>query len=118
MVPVVRACGDPTSDCRQGGEGQLEGGAVNSPREGGPRLRKFTPAERTQKISVSADGRLLLVGHEPDFSRVAGELTGGRVDLKKGGLAALRLDGATGELLILMRPRELALIAGLPVGGD
>jgi phosphohistidine phosphatase len=68
--------------------------------------------------SVGADGSLLLVGHEPDLSRVAGDLTGGRLDLKKGGVAALRLDGAGGELLVLMRPRELAAIAGVPAGGE
>ena len=39
------------------------------------------------------------------------------VDLKKGGVAVLRLEGASGELVALMRPRELALIAGVPVGG-
>jgi phosphohistidine phosphatase len=93
---------------------------------------------------VPADGRLLLVGHEPDLSSVIGALTGGRVDLKKGGLAVVRLmegpparaagrkpasrggraplysqsDGSPahpvgGELTVLLRPRELALIAGL-----
>ena len=30
---------------------------------------------------------LLLVGHEPDFTTTIGELTGGRVVLKKGGMA-------------------------------
>ena len=61
------------------------------------------------------DGRLLLVGHEPDLSNLARELTGGRIDLKKGGLAVVRLDGAaSGELAVLVRPRELALIAGVP----
>jgi phosphohistidine phosphatase len=70
-----------------------------------------------------ADGRLLLVGHEPDLSLLARELTGGRIDLKKGGLAVVRLEGGAlrlgdggvvGELAVLMRPRELGLIAGLP----
>ena len=59
-----------------------------------------------------ADGRLLLVGHEPDLSGIVGDLTGGRVDLKKGGLAVVSLEGAGGELVVLLRPRELALIAG------
>jgi phosphohistidine phosphatase len=68
--------------------------------------------------SMAADGLLLLVGHEPDLSRVAGDLTGGRLDLKKGGVAAVRLEGSGGELLVLMRPRELALLAGVPAGGD
>src|SRR5208282_5099090 len=62
--------------------------------------------------SIPSDGRLLLVGHEPDLSRLASALTGGLVDLKKGGVAVLRLEGASGELAVLMRPRELALIAG------
>ncbi|HEX4437361.1 MAG TPA: histidine phosphatase family protein [Solirubrobacteraceae bacterium] len=61
--------------------------------------------------------RVMLVGHEPDLSQLAGALAGARLDLKKGGLAILRLDGAGGELAVLMRPRELALIAGVPVGG-
>jgi phosphohistidine phosphatase len=65
-----------------------------------------------------ADGCLLLVGHEPDLSRVAGDLTGGRLDLKKGGIAAVRLEGSGGELVVLMRPRELVLIAGVPAGGE
>jgi phosphohistidine phosphatase len=63
---------------------------------------------------VAADGRVLLVGHEPDLSGVISELTGARVDLKKGGLAVVRLEGVGGELAALMRPRELALIAGVP----
>ncbi len=74
---------------------------------------------------VGDEGRLMLVGHEPDLSNVVAQLTGGRIDLKKGGLAVLRLDGAGGELSALMRPRELALIAeeglralGVPVGGE
>jgi phosphohistidine phosphatase len=66
---------------------------------------------------VPADGRLLLVGHEPDLSTVIGDTTGALVDLKKGGLAAVRLQSVGGELVILLRPRELALIAGDP-GAD
>jgi phosphohistidine phosphatase len=70
------------------------------------------PQALHEVAALDADGRLLLVGHEPDLSGVVGELTGGRVDLKKGGLAVLRLDGAGGELALLLRPRELALIVG------
>jgi phosphohistidine phosphatase len=67
--------------------------------------------------------RVLLVGHEPDLSSVVGELTGARVDLKKGGMAMVRTSapdttrsgtgGAGGELIVLARPRELALIVGM-----
>ena len=53
------------------------------------------------------DQRILLVGHEPDFSQTVHDLTGARVDLKKGGIAAVRVDGARGELRVLLRPREL-----------
>jgi phosphohistidine phosphatase len=67
---------------------------------------------------VNAEGRVLLVGHEPDLSQVVADLTGARIDLKKGGLAVLRLDGASGELLVLARPRELVLIAGVPGSGQ
>jgi phosphohistidine phosphatase len=67
---------------------------------------------------LSPDAHLLLVGHEPDLSNVIAELTGARADLKKAGLAIVRLEGAGGELTVLMRPRELALIAGVPLGGE
>lgn len=66
---------------------------------------------------VGAGGPLLLVGHEPDLSGVAGELTGARVDLKKGGLVLVRLSGAGAELILVLRPAELALIAGVAVAG-
>jgi phosphohistidine phosphatase len=52
-------------------------------------------------------GSALLVGHEPDFSDEVARLTGGRVKMKKGGLAIV--DGST--LLALLRPDELAAIA-------
>ena len=88
--------------------------AVHRPLESG-----FDAAGALDAIaSVGPEGRLLLVGHEPDLSHVVGQLTGASIDLKKGGLAVVRLDGASGELVVLMRPRELALIAGgVPVSG-
>jgi len=60
---------------------------------------------------VASDEPLLLVGHEPDLSGIVGELTGGRVDLKKGGLAVVRLSAGGAELVLLLRPAELSLIA-------
>ena len=58
-----------------------------------------------------ADGRVLMVGHEPSFSQVVHDLTGGRIDFKKGGIAAVRAERANGELLVLLRPRELESLA-------
>ena len=53
-------------------------------------------------------GRVLLVGHEPDFSNEVARLTGGKVKLRKGGLAIV--DGGT--LVGLLGPKELSEIAG------
>ena len=61
-----------------------------------------------------ADAKLLFVGHEPDLSQIVHDLTGGRVDLEKGGVAAVSAGGARAELIALLRPRELASLAGLP----
>ncbi len=57
------------------------------------------------------DARVLVVGHEPSFSQVVGDLTGARIDFKKGAVAAVRVRGARGELLVLLRPRELESLA-------
>ena len=52
-------------------------------------------------------GEVLLVGHEPDFSRAVAIVTGSRVKLKKGGLAAV-----DDHLLhALLRPKDLGRIA-------
>jgi phosphohistidine phosphatase len=75
-------------------------------------------AARDALAGADPDGRVLVIGHEPDLSQVVAELTGGRVAMKKGGVAVVRLDGAAGELMVVMRPRELFLIAGLPLGGE
>jgi phosphohistidine phosphatase len=56
------------------------------------------------------EAKVLLVGHEPDFSQLVHDFTGGRVDMKKGGIAGMRVARTQGELLVLVRPRELELI--------
>lgn len=61
-----------------------------------------------------ADGPLLLVGHEPDFSQLVHDLTGARIELDKSGVAAVQQDGGSARLIALLRPRELASLAGLP----
>jgi phosphohistidine phosphatase len=57
------------------------------------------------------DAHVLVVGHEPTFSQVVYDFTGGRVDFKKGGVAVLRASRTSGELLVLTRPRELEAMA-------
>ena len=58
------------------------------------------------------DKRVLFVGHDPDFTQVVHDLTGGHVDMKKGGVAGVRMRSQRlGELIVLLRPRELASIA-------
>jgi phosphohistidine phosphatase len=58
-----------------------------------------------------ADARVLVVGHDPDFSQTVHDLTGARVDFKKGGVASIRIQGRQGELIALLRPRELESVA-------
>ena len=57
------------------------------------------------------EARVLVVGHDPSFSQVVHDLTGARVDFKKGGVAVVRTARAGGELLALLRPRELESLA-------
>jgi phosphohistidine phosphatase SixA len=52
-------------------------------------------------------GDVLLVGHEPDFSRAIQRSTGARVTMKKGGPAAVE----DGVLVSLIRPRQVRAIA-------
>ena len=62
----------------------------------------FDPAEL-----AAGRGDVLLVGHEPDFSRAIQRATGARVTMKKGGLAAVE----DGVLVSLVRPRQIRAIA-------
>jgi phosphohistidine phosphatase len=54
-------------------------------------------------------GDVLLVGHDPSFSLTLHDLTGVQARMKKGGLAGI----SKGELVVLLRPAELAAIAEL-----
>ncbi len=64
-------------------------------------------AARELLAQAGAEDRVLIVGHNPDFEQVVYDFTGARVDFKKGGVAGIRLDGTRGELIVLLRPREL-----------
>ena len=59
-----------------------------------------------EELAAGLDS-VLLVGHEPDFSDAIAELTGGRADMKKGGLAGVE----NRTLRVLLRPKETKVIA-------
>ena len=62
-------------------------------------------------LAHAPDDRVLVVGHEPDFSQLVHDLTGARVSFKKGGVAAIRMDRKGSLLLLLLQPPELAALA-------
>jgi phosphohistidine phosphatase len=66
---------------------------------GGP----FDPHE----VTDGHGERVLLVGHDPDFSLAVHRMTGAQVRLPKGGVAGVD----KGELKLLLRPRELRALA-------
>lgn len=69
----------------------------------------------TQLMSTLAEqrgaSRIMVVGHEPDFSQMIAALTGGtQVQIKKGGLGRVdmgALDHSVGTLIWLLTPRIL-----------
>lgn len=60
-----------------------------------------------EALAAGLGDNVLLVGHDPDFSAAVHALTGAQVRMKKGGLAGVD----RGELIVLMRPRELKSIS-------
>jgi phosphohistidine phosphatase len=60
-----------------------------------------------ERLAAGLDNAML-VGHNPSMSDVLRDMTGARVRLRKGGIAAVK----GGELMLLMTPTELAAIAG------
>jgi phosphohistidine phosphatase len=61
-----------------------------------------------EALAAGLGDNVLLVGHDPDFSMAVHALTGAQVRMKKGGLAGIE----KGELMVLLRPKETAAIAG------
>jgi phosphohistidine phosphatase len=60
-----------------------------------------------EALAAGLGDEVLLVGHDPDFSMAVHSLTGAQVRMKKGGLAGVQ----KGELIVLLRPAELARLA-------
>src|SRR3954454_22724005 len=71
----------------------------------------FSRVDALALLEAHGDAKVLVVGHEPSFSQVVHDFTGARVDFKKGGVAAINARRSAGELLLLLRPRELEAIA-------
>jgi phosphohistidine phosphatase len=92
---------------------RLACGALNADAEEAERLANGFDADAALELMAAhgPDARVLVIGHDPSFSQVVRDLTGGRVDFKKGGVVGIRLGGAP-ELLVLLRPRELESLAG------
>jgi phosphohistidine phosphatase len=81
--------------------------------------KEFDLDTASRLLGEHADGeRILVVGHNPPFAQVVLDLTGARIDFKKGGVAAVRVSGGRAELLALLRPRELESLALSPLPGD
>jgi phosphohistidine phosphatase len=101
--PLVRAAGTATLACKP----------LNVvPEEREPVGKGFdADVVRDLLAEHGDDERILVVGHNPSFEQVVYDLTGARIDFKKGGVAAVRMDGGRGELLVLLRPRELESLA-------
>lgn len=66
----------------------------------------FDAADARELLHAGADQLVLVVGHNPDLAQVVHDMTGARVDFKKGGVAGVR----EYELIALLRPRELERI--------
>jgi len=90
--PKVRAAETARLACEQLGdvEPQLEPKLAGGPFD-------------AEALAAGLGDEVLLVGHDPDFSAAVHSLTGAQVRMKKGGLAGVD----RGELIVLMRPREL-----------
>jgi phosphohistidine phosphatase len=94
--PKVRAAETARLACEQLGdvEPQLEPKLAGGPFD-------------AEALAAGLGDDVLLVGHDPDFSAAVHSLTGAQVRMKKGGLVGLD----RGELMVLLRPRELKAIS-------
>ena len=102
-VPIEACLASPKARAHATAELACEPLGVTVETDAALRGGDFDPSEL-----AAGRGDVLLVGHEPDFSRAIQHLTGARVALKKGGLAAVD----DGELQTLLRPRQIRAIAG------
>lgn len=67
----------------------------------------FGRSELKKLIEKHSGESVMVVGHEPDFSKIVGTLTDGRIKLSKAGVALVEVDRAlrSGRLLWLFPPK-------------
>jgi phosphohistidine phosphatase len=67
----------------------------------------FGRSELKKLLKEHGGESVMLVGHEPDFSRTVGKLTDARIKLSKAGIALVEIDGDSncGRLLWLFPPK-------------
>ena len=88
---------------------ELAAGALGVELREAAALRKgFTAAKFRAMLKREKGADLMLVGHDPDFSDLIRDLTGGIVKLGKGGIARIDIDeaaGGSGRLIWLIPPK-------------
>jgi phosphohistidine phosphatase len=62
-------------------------------------------------LAHDGEDKVLVVGHNPSFEQVVRDLTGARVEFKKGGVVAVKMGRAEGDVLVVLRPREVESLA-------
>jgi phosphohistidine phosphatase SixA len=67
----------------------------------------FGRSELKKLLKKRSYESLMVVGHEPDFSKTIGKLTGARIKLSKAGIALVEVDTdwSCGKLLWLFPPK-------------
>lgn len=81
------------------------------PVEHRPLSGSLEPSDVKVLLRAADGGRILLVGHDPYLSQLIHDVSGARVRMAKGGLAGLRVAASPGELAVLLRAKEVALLA-------
>ena len=78
-----------------------------------PALAHGFNIERLRRLLAKRDAQfVMIVGHEPEFSEVIEELTGGKVKISKAGVALLEINrSCTSGMLLWLFPPKIAKAA-------
>ena len=110
-IAIERVVSSPLTRARQTAEMLAECFGVRAETDG--RLRSGCQLGDAQAVILAQPyQRLMLVGHEPDFSAIVGQLVGGaHLKLRPGGVAGLqadRVEPGQALLLLLLSPQLFA----------